>query len=723
MNDKYTVNLEKSSAKFDPTAIRTHFSHLHHAAGRASVPGGKLCLAVYGENPDTGERVTSVQHFTVGDHEGMTNAAMQFEGMPHHNVYAPLVIFKPDIEPGTRAEKDISAVFGFVIDGDADKGKDAPTSPLPADCIVESSTGNLQHFLFLDRPLPPDEAKAFGNAIKRATGADSANDIGHVWRVPGALNWPNASKLKRGRSREPQPVTVKRPWDKWTSVGELRATLAPHWKEPRAERTEANPDAPKFDYDRVSRWIDRKLNGDWELSQEDWALFGKALKVSFPNEDGLALWLRMSHDPDKAEKRWNNPHDFKPEYVEGMRTLKWYFDKDPIGWMFGDVSDIMSGKLVQSPGIVPGPLPDGMPLPGPWQGEEDDEAPESTKLPPSIIQSSADFIAGFVPPDYVVDGIFQRRYFYSLTAATGVGKTSIAMRVSAHVHLGRKLAGVDVFSGTVIYLCGENPDDVRMRWLGMTQTMGFDPSNSNVHFVPHRGPIEEIANRVRAEAIQKSLQPSLVVVDTSAAYNDGDDENSNAQMVAHARRTRTLTELPGGPCVISCCHPTKNASDDNLIPRGGGGFIAEVDGNVRARRVDDLVAIDAHGKFRGPEFPPISFQLNKVFHPRLVDSRGRPIPTVVAQPVEESAREKMEATSRDKGKEVLLAVYNRPNSNPTDLAKALGWNMRNGSPYHVKVSRILTALAKAKLVREHLSGWQVTEKGGKELNELEREQT
>jgi hypothetical protein len=60
---------------FDRAAILTHFSHLHHAAARADIGGGKMVLAVYGEDPDTGEESADVQHFEIGDFEGMTAAA------------------------------------------------------------------------------------------------------------------------------------------------------------------------------------------------------------------------------------------------------------------------------------------------------------------------------------------------------------------------------------------------------------------------------------------------------------------------------------------------------------------------------------------------------------------------------------------------------------------------------------------------------------------------
>jgi len=59
---------------------------------------------------------------------------------------------------------------------------------------------------------------------------------------------------------------------------------------------------------------------------------------------------------------------------------------------------------------------------------------------------------------------------------------------------------------------------------------------------------------------------ALVVVDTSAAYYEGDDENANVQMGIHARRLRALVGLPGEPCVLVACHPVKNATPDNMVP-------------------------------------------------------------------------------------------------------------------------------------------------------------
>ncbi|WP_160168919.1 AAA family ATPase [Bradyrhizobium sp. Ai1a-2] len=203
-----------------------------------------------------------------------------------------------------------------------------------------------------------------------------------------------------------------------------------------------------------------------------------------------------------------------------------------------------------------------------------------------LVETSAEFIATFVPPDYAIDGLVQRRFCYSLTAPTGHGKTAVALLISAHKALGLPLGNRDVEPGRVLYLAGENPDDVRMRWIALADKMDFDPETIGVHFVAGVKKLSEIAPRIREEVQRIDGGVSLVVVDTSAAFFEGDEENGNVQAGAHARMMRSLVSLPGGPCVLVMCHPVKNAQQDSLLPRGGGAFIAEVDGNLTCWKTD-----------------------------------------------------------------------------------------------------------------------------------------
>ena len=90
------------------------------------------------------------------------------------------------------------------------------------------------------------------------------------------------------------------------------------------------------------------------------------------------------------------------------------------------------------------------------------EKGEPVALAPSGPQllSSGDFIRGFRPPDYLINGMLQRRFIYSITGRTGEGKTAVCLRMAAHVAEGKAINKAKVARGRVLYLAGENPDDI-----------------------------------------------------------------------------------------------------------------------------------------------------------------------------------------------------------------------------------------------------------------------
>jgi hypothetical protein len=226
--------------------------------------------------------------------------------------------------------------------------------------------------------------------------------------------------------------------------------------------------------------------------------------------------------------------------------------------------------------------------------------------------------------------------------------------------------------------------------------------------------ISEMTDRIRRE-ITDIGAISLIGVDTSAAYFEGDNENDNKQVGDHARRFRSLTTMPGGPCVLVACHPPKNAGDDNLLPRGGGAFIAEMDGNLTGKKLNGAVELHWQGKFRGPDFAPLTFSLRTVTHEQLKDSKGRLIPTVVASHLSAAAQQEIEKAARSREDE-LLALLAKPESRKVsqrDLANQLGWFTRDGLPYQMLVSRTINALKKEKLVTAFRGSTELTPAGRK----------
>jgi hypothetical protein len=78
-----------------------------------------------------------------------------------------------------------------------------------------------------------------------------------------------------------------------------------------------------------------------------------------------------------------------------------------------------------------------------------------------LIQSSGEFVAGFVPPAYLIDGLLNRQFLYALTGPTGHGKTAVMLRIAVHVALGLPLDNRQVEKCRVLFFAGENPVTAR----------------------------------------------------------------------------------------------------------------------------------------------------------------------------------------------------------------------------------------------------------------------
>lgn len=191
----------------------------------------------------------------------------------------------------------------------------------------------------------------------------------------------------------------------------------------------------------------------------------------------------------------------------------------------------------------------------------------------------------------------------------------------------------------------------------------------------------------------------------------GDDINSNTQQGTHARRLRSLTELAGGPTVLVGCHPVKNAAPDNLLPIGGGAFLNEVDGNMTAAATEGGTELHWQGKFRGPDFPPSYFSLPQVTHPDLIDSRGRPIFSVMASPLTDAAKDEIATAMRESDNRLLQVIAEDGEALYSVLAVRLGFSNK------MAVKPGVDRLQKAKLATIDRGRPVVTDKGEKLLRE------
>ena len=208
---------------------------------------------------------------------------------------------------------------------------------------------------------------------------------------------------------------------------------------------------------------------------------------------------------------------------------------------------------------------------------------------------------------------------------------------------------------------------------------------------------------------------SLIIGDTAASFFPGDDENDNVAAGHYGRTLRGLNESNGNPAVVMLCHPIKNASRDNLLPRGGGALLNEVDGNLTAwsEVLGEVTELGWQGKIRGPDFSPLGYRLRKI-PTGLSDERRRPEITIIAEPMSDEVAADHIKRLRENEDLVLRALRSNNNRSFAAIARDLAWiNPEDGEPEKWRVQRAIDALKGDKLITQERARapWTLTDKG------------
>ncbi|MFQ8433495.1 AAA family ATPase [Amaricoccus sp. W119] len=356
---------------------------------------------------------------------------------------------------------------------------------------------------------------------------------------------------------------------------------------------------------------------------------------------------------------------------------------------------------------------------GPEEADDDWGASASEEKKPRAwqLQSAAAFTADFVAPEYVLDGIVQRGRVYTLTAPTGSGKTAVMLYAAMAIATGIDFCGLEIEHGDVIFMAGENPDDVRARVIATMEFFGIDPSKCRLHFIAGTFSIRKDMEQLRAVA---AALPDLtmVVVDTFAAYFDGDDENSNAQALDFARVVRKLSELPSKPAVVMPAHPVKNATKQNLTPKGGSSLLNEVDGNLTLWNEESIVTFHWQGKHRGPEFEPVRLELQRYECAAIHDKNGRVMPTIMAKPLMELRAQQIIRDTLSREDRLLLNIAKHPAQSVSDRCVEIGL-IGAGGAMKASMNRLLNRLVRQKMIKRFRTNWELTADGKKAVEMIQ----
>jgi hypothetical protein len=355
------------------------------------------------------------------------------------------------------------------------------------------------------------------------------------------------------------------------------------------------------------------------------------------------------------------------------------------------------------------------------RSEKKDTAPDDPVAPPRPrrILNSKEFIASFVAPDWLIDGIIQRGRLYSCTSLTGHGKTAVWLYNGGMIQAGRRIGLLDAEAGNVLILAGENPEDLKARMIGMARQFKLNPDQLP-YVLPGTFPLTEVeAESLRQEIAALGVPFALIIGDTAASFFPGDDENDNVQAGQYGRTLRTFTGIDGNPAIVVLSHPVKNASRETLLPRGGGAFLNEVDGNLTlwSEVQGEITQLHWHGKIRGPDFDPLTYRLEPVDTGRQ-DKKGRDVVTIVARPIDDFEAANRAAQARANEDAVLQLLQTHPGWSYAEMAQSIGWTDDNDKPQKWKVGRIVKKLEKDRLIKSVRGKWRLTDAGTEALNDL-----
>jgi hypothetical protein len=106
-------------------------------------------------------------------------------------------------------------------------------------------------------------------------------------------------------------------------------------------------------------------------------------------------------------------------------------------------------------------------------------------------------------------------------------------------------------------------------------------------------------------------------------------------------------------------------------------------------------------------------KLETIRTPKLIDARGRQLPTVRAVTVTRREEETQQKRTEDDEDRVLARMLVDPNASFAEIAEACEWVNDKGEALKMRVQRAVERLEKAhpKLIRKNRNRWQLTDEG------------
>ena len=225
---------------------------------------------------------------------------------------------------------------------------------------------------------------------------------------------------------------------------------------------------------------------------------------------------------------------------------------------------------------------------------------------------------------------------YAITANPGSGKTAIALLMALSMTQGAPLHNRKTLQSKVLYLCGENINDVKRRFKVLLDSRGLSVEQLKDKIFFTRRPFNIDDDPAREHFLHDAALHApydSVFIDTVPAHSGVEEENANAQQQKLAQALRSMGEPLGQPCIFALMHPVKEAKRDNLLPRGGSSFTGSIDGVIciwKPSRQSPSEMFAHQSKFRGHWPETVYFDLQETPVTGVVDNFGDQAMSVIA---------------------------------------------------------------------------------------------
>jgi hypothetical protein len=333
-------------------------------------------------------------------------------------------------------------------------------------------------------------------------------------------------------------------------------------------------------------------------------------------------------------------------------------------------------------------------------GKADDIPPnlgeDPARQPPSRVIGAGTFMRTYAPISYTIDGQLPS------------GFLTFAQILTLAVSMNRpNIIGAEVEPGRVAYVTLENPIDFKMKLaVGChVHNITFNDIEPRLAIIEGRDTPEQIIDGLRldAEANGSFQHVNIDTLQAGFAAAGGGKFNDNEAILSYVMRLRALTGLPGQPSVLVLCHPTKNATEDDLQPYGGGATVNELDGNLTLWKASQI-KLHHTDKLRGPTFEPKYFRIEKCSCPDIVDNKGRQILLPVMRPITETDAEERKTQEGNVELALLKTMIENEEGTQRDWAFKIGKGQSS-------VGFLLKKLEKDKYVSASFGKWHITTKG------------